>query len=188
MTSERRPRPLRHVKDEIRVLAIKATETTPTWALGVVYRGRYWLDGVMKTQLSPKGLDATGDLVEMIRGSPHYDQIRVIILDDVTLGGRKFVDIRRLYEETLKPVILLMEEPPPEKALESLGEGVRLRLEGWEGRMWLAGVSSRVAERVVRKARGDEGVPEALRVAELLSSAFLQLQGRRNILQERQKV
>ena len=187
-------RSIRSVKDEIRVLAIKdvppGDPSSPLWVVGVVFRGGYWLDGVMRTQIPFEEIDATQSLVGMVRGSPHYDQIRVIMLDNVILGGRKVVDIHELHEKTMKPVIVLMSRRPsseellgmyresPEgdwmsKILEAMGEGIELRSEGRkQGFMWIAGLSSRIAERIVRRTTRDGAMPEALRLAELISSAF----------------
>ena len=191
----RETRDIRSVKDEIRVLAIKDVPledpSKPLWVIGVVFRGGYWLDGVMRTQIPSEEFDATQSLVDMIKSSPHYDQIRVIMLDDILLGGQKVVDINELYEKTLKPVIVLMEKRPSYEnrqslretkggllleILETMGEGIELSF-GERGKrfMWSTGLSSRIAERIVRRTTRDDDMPEAMRVAKLISSTFLDL-------------
>lgn len=194
---------IRSVKDEIRILAIKdvppGDPSSSLWVVGVVFRGGYWLDGVMRTQIPVEGFNATPSLAEMVRGSPHYDQIRVIMLGDVLLWGRKLVDIHELHEKTLKPVIVLMaRRPSPEellgkhrespeggwmsRTLEAMGEEIELESEGrkW-GFMWIAGLSSRIAERIVERTTKNGAVPEALRVAELVSSAFHTILEKQNL-------
>jgi len=185
-------RGIRSVKEEIRVLAIKDVPlddpSKPLWIVGVVFRGRYWLDGVMRTQIPAEEFDATQSLADMIRGSPHHDQIRVIMMDNILLRGRKLVDINELYEKTLKPVIVLMERIPSyedlqsrhekgdfvSRVLEKMGKETELSLkDGGKRFMWSAGLSSRVAERIVKRTAGDGEVPEAMRVAKLITYAFL---------------
>ncbi|MFB0501966.1 MAG: DUF99 family protein, partial [Candidatus Bathyarchaeia archaeon] len=82
----------RSVKPEIRVLGIDDGIFVPHTkgvvdVVGVVYRGGYWLDGVMRTEVEVDGTDATEKIASMIMGSPHYDQIRVVVLNGVTFAG-----------------------------------------------------------------------------------------------------
>jgi len=192
---KKRTRTIQSVKGEIRILAIKDVPLNdplrPLWVIGVIFRGGYWLDGMMRTQIPAEELDATPSLIEMIRSSPHYDQIRVIMLDNIVLGRRKIVDIDELYEKTGKPVILLMDRTPSTRDLlerqyetaendlatrvfEKIGKGVELNLEeGGQKFMWSVGLSNHVAERIVERTTREEDTPEALRVAKLVSSAFL---------------
>ena len=201
MTS--RVRGIRSVKDEIRVLAIKdvplSDPSSPLWVVGVVFRGGYWLDGVMRTQTPVEGIDATPSLVEMVRSSSHYDQIRVIILDNIILGGRKVLDIHELHEKTRKPVIVLMVRKPPleellkmyrespegdgvSRVFEAIGEEIVLRSEGKiQGIMWTAGLSNRIAERIVRKTSRKNAMPEAMRVSKLISSTLHTLLEKQNL-------
>jgi len=55
-----------------------------------------------------------------------------------------------------------------------MGEGIELSF-GERGKrfMWSTGLSSRIAERIVRRTTRDGDMPEAMRVAKLISSAFL---------------
>ena len=72
---------LRQVKKEIRVLGFAAKPTgvnDKLYVVGVVFRGKLWLDGVMRTVAC--GPDITKEVVEMIINSPHHPQIRVILL------------------------------------------------------------------------------------------------------------
>ena len=75
------PKPLRVVKPEIRVLGIDDGQFVPhsktqVLVVGVVFRAGYWLEGVMSTQITVDGFDATTKLANMIRASPHYKQLR----------------------------------------------------------------------------------------------------------------
>jgi endonuclease V-like protein UPF0215 family len=93
------------IKPEIRVLGVDDGVFKPHTkgfvpVVGVVFRGGYWLDGVMHTKVKVDGLEATKKIASMIRNSPHYKQLRVIMLNGVTIAGFNVVDIKRLNEDT----------------------------------------------------------------------------------------
>lgn len=75
--------------------------------IGVVFRGGHWLDGVIRAKVGVDGLDAADKIVDMIKESIHYKQLRVIMLDGITYAGFNIVNIRRLFESTGLPVIAL---------------------------------------------------------------------------------
>ena len=107
----------RDIKPEIRVLGIddgdfSHHEKGTVDIVGVVFRGGYWLEGIMRTEIEVDGLDATEKIVTMIKGSPHYKQLRVIMLDGVTFAGFNFVNIRELFEKVRLPVIVIVREKP----------------------------------------------------------------------------
>ena len=63
---------LRLVKPEIRIVGIDDGYFVPHTQgrceiVGVVFRGGYWLDGVMRTQVQIDGMDATDKIGGMIR-------------------------------------------------------------------------------------------------------------------------
>ena len=91
----------RVIKQEIRIVGVDDGVFVPHTkgladAVGVVFRGGYWLDGVMKTEVTIDGMDATDKIAEMITTSPHYAQIRIIMLNGVTFAGFNVVDIKKL--------------------------------------------------------------------------------------------
>ena len=92
----------RTIKREIRVLGVDDGPFTPHQGyapvVGVVFRGGYWLDGVLSTKVKVDGFDATDKISSMIVESPHYRQVRVMMLDGVTFGGFNIVNIKELNE------------------------------------------------------------------------------------------
>ena len=110
-------RSLRIVKSEIRVLGVDDGKFTPhsneqVPVVGVVFRGGYWLDGVMSTTITVDGLDATDRLFSMITKSPHFRQLRVVVLNGITFGGFNVVDIQALNAQTGLPVIAVTQKKP----------------------------------------------------------------------------
>jgi endonuclease V-like protein UPF0215 family len=185
------------VKPEIRVIGVDDGVFTPHGkgladVVGVVFRGGLWLDGVMKTVVTVDGMDATGKIAEMIKASPHYAQIRVIMLNGVTFAGFNVVNIKQLSMLTDLPVIAVTRAKPDfgdiRKALRHLPDGevrwriiesskVLIRVRSRAGEvpiyMQIAGINREDAEKIVQKTSTRSNVPEALRVAHLIASGLM---------------
>ena len=105
----------RVIKPEIRVLGVDDGAFKPhvkgqVPVIGVVFRGGFWLDGVMHTSIEVDGFDAPEKIASMITGSPHYKQLRVIMLNGVTFAGFNIVDVKTLHAATKLPVITVTRE------------------------------------------------------------------------------
>jgi len=186
----------RVVKPEIRVLGIDDGAFTPHTkdlvpVVGVVFRGGYWLDGVMHTRVRVDGFDATDKIASMIIGSPHYKQLRVIMLNGITLAGFNIVDIKMLNAKTRLPVIAVTrEEPNPteiREALKNLSKSekrwrsiqnagelfeVTTRTEGEKAYVQVAGILVDDAKKILRLTSTRSSIPEALRVAHIIASGL----------------
>jgi len=192
---------IRVVKPEIRVLGIDDGVFTPhsnelVDVVGIVYRGGYWLDGFMHTRVRVDGLDATEKLVEMITGSSHYPQLRVIMLNGVTLAGFNVVDIEELCQRVKLPVVAVTRDKPNfddiKKALENLphsqqrwraiekaGKMIKVRTKNGEEPMYVhvVGLSEEDAKRILRSTSTRSNIPEALRVAHIIASGLVHEKG-----------
>jgi len=184
------------IKHEIRVLGVDDGVFKPhtkgfASVVGVVFRGGYWLDGVMHTRVRIDGLDATEKIASMVLGSPHRKQLRVIMLNGVTVAGFNVVDIKKLSAETKLPVIAITREEPDfddiHKALKNLTKceerwriisGMREVHELSTGKrgeriyMQVTGICVQDAEKIVRLTSTRSNIPEALRVAHLVASGM----------------
>ena len=164
---------LRHVKKEIRVLglAVKPARADHEFhAVGVVYRGSLWLDGVMRT--TARGPEITEDITEMIKGSPHHPQIRVILLDGELVCPGAAVDPVYLSRGTSRPVIAMGFEEAGHPAEEVSVHPLTMRRGDTSLPTLLVGLRKRVATRILETASRDNMVPEALRVAGLAVSVL----------------
>jgi len=186
----------RAIKPEIRIVGIDDGVFVPHTkgladVVGVVFRGGYWLDGVMKTEVMVDGLDATEKIAEMIKASPHYAQLRVVMLNGITFAGFNIVDIKRLSELTGLPVIAVTREEPDfddiREALMHLPASeerwgivknsqqlikVRTRRGEEPVFMQIAGISRMDAEKIVKDSSTRSNVPEPLRVAHIIASGL----------------
>lgn len=187
---------LRTIKREIRVLGIDDGTFVPhvkgkVLVVGAVFRGGYWLEGIMRTKIEVDGFDSTDKLSSMIIGSSHYQQLRVIILNGITLGGFNVVDIVKLNLLTKLPVITVTRDRPDlneiYKALENLpeskqrweiilraGEPVEVITRNEKAKIFvqIAGISIDDAKKILRSTSTRSNIPEALRVAHLIASGI----------------
>lgn len=98
---------IREVKPEIRALGISVRQARNGHyqIVGVVYRGKLYLDGVLKAVSVAS--DVSQMIVEMIQGSSHIHQLRVILLDESLLDPNVNVNPYLLSREVSKPVIAI---------------------------------------------------------------------------------
>ena len=186
----------RSIKPEIRVLGVDDGVFIPhskglVDVVGIVFRGGYWLDGVMRTEIEVDGLDATEKIASMIIESPHYKQLRIIMLSGITFAGFNVVDIKELYSKTSLPVIALTRDLPKmeeiRQALENLPEKERrwkailnageiFEVQTREGEepiyMQIAGIEREDAEKIVKITSTRSNIPEPLRVAHIIASGL----------------
>ena len=182
------------IKPEIRVLGVDDGTFVPhvkgqVPVIGVVFRGGYWLDGVMRTKIEVDGFDATDRISSMITGSSHYKQLRVIMLNGITFAGFNIVDVKTLNAATKLPVITVTREKPDlaeiRSALQNLsnsearweailnaGEPVEVSTRSAKAKVYMqtAGISKEDAQKILRLTSTRSNVPEALRVAHLIAS------------------
>ena len=186
----------RVIKPEIRVLGVDDGAFKPhvkgkVPVIGVVFRGGFWLDGVIHTGIAVDGFDATERISSMITGSSHYKQLRVVIVNGVTFAGFNIVDVKALHAATKLPVITVTREKPDfkdiHKALQNLpkseerwatilsaGEPVLVSTRSAEAKVYMqtVGVSKEDAEKILRLTSTRSNIPEALRVAHLIASGI----------------
>jgi endonuclease V-like protein UPF0215 family len=159
---------LREIKKEIRVLGLASWSNSSTGTyetVGILFRGKSWLDGVLRTHSSVQ--DVTEDVVKMITSSNHHPQIRAILLHSKLLTDGSQIDPYRLAEETERPVIVIGFEDPLQ---ERKGEGDHIHRSA--SSVTTIGINEETAKRVLRASTRTEKYPEALRVAELLKESF----------------
>jgi endonuclease V-like protein UPF0215 family len=159
--------------------------------VGVVYRGGYCFEGIMGTEIAIDGLDATEKIASMIKGSPYYGELRVVVLDGVTFAGFNVVDISGLFHMVDLPVIAVAREKPDfediKKALENLpnfeirwgamgnaGKLMEVETRNGENPLYIhtAGILQEDAEKIIKKTSTRSNIPEALRVAHIIASGL----------------
>ncbi len=189
------------LKSEIRILGIDdaafesksnrkpSKRTTPV--IGVVYRGGKFLDGVLRTDVTIDGMDATAKLVGLINNSRHKRQLRVVMLDGITLAGFNIVDIVKLHRATELPVLVVNRKMPNltsvREALKNFkdyetrwqtikraGKVKKCKLKGDKDLYYQSiGLEDEEAEEVLLLSSTHGLLPEPLRVAHLIATAIV---------------
>lgn len=186
----------RVIKPEIRVLGVDDGVFTPhvkglVPVVGVVFRGGYWLDGVMHTKIKVDGFDATRKIASMILNSPHYKQLRVIMLNGITFAGFNVADIRKLTAKTKLPVISVTREKPNFAKIREALRNLPKSEERWKAMLnageifevctrsgsekicvQFSGILEGDAEKILQVTSTRSNIPEALRVAHLIASGI----------------
>lgn len=178
------------IKKEIRVLGVACVSphrnnATSTQVVGVVYRGNRWLEGVMRAVIPRDVMNLTRRIIEMTVKSPHYLQLRVIVLDELIAKSGSYIDIRVLNKKTRLPVVVVMRRKIP---IECLQESrmvhrrvvrifsdlpyVKWRRAGKTFFVYFAGLSGVDLNELLEVCASREGVPEAARVARITCSSL----------------
>ena len=188
----------RQIKPEIRGIAFDDCAFTryqkEVFVIGVIYRGGNYLDGMVSTKINVDGLDSTEKLIACLKNSPHYKQVRVIMLNGITLGGFNIVNIQKLFKETRIPVIAIIREKPD---LESIKKALKKNFADSKMRISLiskagainslhiknlsaqgalhyqkSGIEKSTAEKIIKLTATRSIVPEPLRAAHLICSGL----------------
>jgi endonuclease V-like protein UPF0215 family len=181
-----------HIKSEIRILGIddSALLNDKVMIVGAVFRGGDWIDGVLRSEITKDGLDATDVICNMIKKSKHYGQIRAVILDGITYGGFNVVDVQMLYRETGIPVIVVMRSYPDfEKiklALKYFTDeeerwamikraGKIEKITGKKNSIYIqrAGIGLETVKKIIQLTSIRSNIPEPLRVAHLIATGII---------------
>lgn len=187
----------REIKPEIRVLGVDDGPFPPrakgrVLLIGVVCRGGRSVDGVLSTYIEADGMDATDRIIEMITGSRHKGQLRVVMTQGATFAGFNVIDIQQISKRTGLPVIVVSRKRPDFKkvrrAIKNLPEWRKRwamlraagRLYPFELRrgvpsiyLQLTGIELKDAKRVVEMTSIRGLVPEPLRLAHLIATGVV---------------
>jgi len=190
------PKRFRSIKPEIRVLGVDDGYFVPRTrgtvkVLGVVYRGGNWFEGVVQTEITIDGLDATEKIAEMIESSSFYGELRIIVLDGVNFAGFNVVDINKLSCRIDLPVISVTREKPDLKgiknalknlpnfdirwqAMENAGKLFEVKTRKGENPVYIhiAGILYDDAKKIMKNTSTHSLIPEALRVAHIIASGL----------------
>lgn len=157
----------------------------PVSVAGVVCAGTRF-EGMLWGEVEPDGWNATDVLCQMLTNSKFLPQLHVVLLDGLSLAGFNVIDLPFLAAKVERPCIAVMRRYPDLTAVEF---AVR-RLPEPDRRMALfqkagiiydyrpfffqtCGTSPETAAKVLGRLTDCGHVPEALRVAHLITSAVV---------------
>ncbi len=182
---------LRTIKPEIRILGWDDSPFKPNDkyanVFGTIFRGGTWMDGLLKIKIRIDGNDATKKLIGCVNKTRHYAQLRVMMIDGITLAGFNVVDIRELGEKTRIPVIAISRRMPDFRkiraALKNLSDGKKkwelIKKAGTPKPCAIRGeriyyqascIDDNNAKKIITLSCTRSLIPEPLRVAHLIAS------------------
>lgn len=181
------------MKRQIRILGIDDSPFTfndkYSTVIGVVMRGGEYIECVLRDQVAIDGNEATSIIKRMIENTKHRQQLKIVMLDGVALGGFNIVNINELYDSTRLPVITITrDEPDFEKIKKALQNNFHDWKTRWEilkeGKLHTvktshnpifvkcAGIPIGEAEEIINIATIRGAIPEPIRVAHLIASGI----------------
>ena len=185
----------RTIKRELRILGIddgpfQLHKKGTTVLVGTVFRSGFWLDGLLTTKVKVDGLDATRKIIEMINKSRHRDQLRVVMIDGLTVGGMNFIDIQKVNEKTGLPVIVVNRKRPRFekirnalkhfkdaekrwKFIEKAGKIQQVNLGNHNLYIQTTGIRYEDAQKILKLSCTRAKIPEPLRVAHLIAAGIV---------------
>lgn len=142
-------------------------------------------EGMLWGEVTKDGADATEQLLAMLQHSKFIEQLHVVLIDGVAVGGFNIIDINHLAAELSLPCIAVMRKPPDfsaiDKALQNFADYARrAALIQAAGEVHsaepfyfqTAGLEPDVAAAALQQLTDNGNVPEALRLAHLIGSAI----------------
>ncbi|MFH1101797.1 MAG: DUF99 family protein [Methanobacteriota archaeon] len=179
------------MKKQIRILGIDDSPFTfsdkYTTIIGVVMRGGEYLECVLSDHVTIDGDEATKICINMIQNMRQRKQLKVVMLDGVTVGGFNVVDTQQLYESTNLPVITITRDEPD---FEKIKCALQKNFHDWKHRWELitrgelhqvltrhnpiyvkcTGLSLGEAKELIKLSTIRGVLPEPIRVAHLIAS------------------
>lgn len=183
------------MKEEIRVIGLddsyfRKNSGGQVLVVGTVYRGGKFLDGLISFHVKNDGTRATQKIVENVKKTKFYPQVRALMINGVAFAGLNVIDIKKISEETGVPVIIVSRRQPD---IDSLKQALK-KFDDWEER-WrkvlnagpvhrinfspgdlyyqFAGTNEEVAERLIKICSPNSNVPEPVRAAHMISTGLV---------------
>lgn len=179
------------IKPQIRILGIDdgTLRGKKVLLVGVVFRGGFWIDGLLSCWIERDGTDATDMIITMVRNTRHED-LRVIMTDGITFAGFNTIDIQKIAQETSLGVIPVMRRMPDFQKISSALNNFPDREERWQhienagpihskavhrGMLYFqfAGLQKEEVEKIIELTCMHSQLPEPVRVAHIIATGII---------------
>jgi len=120
------------IKPQIRILGIDDGSLCGEEILlvGVVFRGGFWIDGLLSCWIERDGTDATDKIINMVSTTKHED-LRVIMTDGITFAGFNTIDIQKIAQKTSLGIIPVMRKMPDFEKIDRALDNFPDKKERW---------------------------------------------------------
>lgn len=182
-------------KSEIRILGFDDGAFVPKTdakvpVIGVIFRGGKFLDGALKTEVEVDGMDATEKMINLINSTRHKQQLKVIMLDGITVAGFNIIDIKKLHEKTRLPIIVVNRKIPNLKkvknalknfddfkerwkVVKNAGKIKECRVKDKKVYYQSIGLNDEDTKEIISLSSTRSFIPEPLRVAHIIATAVV---------------
>ena len=143
-------------------------------------------EGMLWGSITADGFDSTDNLSKMLLASKFYPQLHLVLIDGIGMGGLNLIDLPLLTARLKLPCVAVMRKYPKLKKMQSAiallpDEARRLQLLAKAGEIHhyhpfyfqVAGMGAELTARLLRQLTDRGNVPEALRLAHLITSAVI---------------
>lgn len=157
----------------------------PVAVAGVVCAGTRF-EGMLWGQVQSDGWDATDVLSQMLQESKFLPQLHLVLLDGISLAGFNLIDLPLLAARIQRPCVAVMRRSPNVSAMEFEMRRLpraeqRLEILNRAGEIHayppfyfqVCGASAAVVAKALLQLTDCGHVPEALRIAHLITSAVM---------------
>ena len=143
-------------------------------------------EGMLWGDVSKDGTDATDYLIDLLINSKFYEQVNVILIDGIAVGGFNIIDLPKLSNTLNRPCIAVIRNKPD---LESVDNALKNFSDYKERKQTMSnageiihfhpfyfqvsGCSPETAFAALKRLTDCGHVPEALRLAHLIGSAII---------------
>ena len=180
----------RVVKKEIRVVGIDDSpfnkfKDNKILVVAVVMRGGLYVDGILSTNITVDGDDATKKIIKMINNSKFKPQLQCIFLNGIAVGGFNVIDVEKLNKKTNIPVIVVIRKNPDieqiKNTLMKIKKKNKIKLLEKAGKVMqvgdifvqLSGIELEKARKILKIACTRSLIPESLRLAHLIGAGVV---------------
>ncbi len=181
------------MKPHVRVLGIDDSpfsfSDSKVTVIGVVMRVPNYVEGVMHSRLTIDGEDGNDVLTRMINSSRYKEQLRLVMLDGIAMGGFNVIDIKALNQATGLPIASVTRDPPDLAKIEA---ALKRHFTDWERRLRTitqsplfqvqtahkplhvaaAGIEEKDIADVISSSIVRGALPEPIRIAHLIAGAI----------------
>lgn len=158
--------------------------------VGVVMRGKDYLEGIWVSEITVDGNDATDKIAEMINNSRFKSHIRAVLINGGAVGGFNVIDISSLHKQTGLPVITLTRHKPD---FDDIEKALKAHFKDWKKRLAVlrrhrlisiptgrnplyaksTGIKKQDVIEMICASTKRGNMPECLRIAHIVASAIV---------------
>ncbi|HLP86990.1 MAG TPA: DUF99 family protein [Nostocaceae cyanobacterium] len=157
----------------------------PVGVAGVVCSGTRF-EGMVWGEIQADGWDATETLCKLLLGGKFLPQLHVILLDGISMGGFNIINLPLLAATLERPCIAVMRRKPDLNAIFDAMQNLpepekRMAVLQQAGQIYqyppfyfqVCGAAPEITAKILQRLTDCGKVPEALRLAHLISSAVI---------------